>query len=92
MGGRYSSNVMSNQARQLLEEVLRLPLEDRSQLIEQLLRSVESDEGKLSPEQWDRIWAEEINRRVREVDAGKVQLIDADDAFAEGRAVLKPAP
>ena len=40
---------MSDAARHLLEEALRLPVEERSRLIEKLIQSVDADEAALSP-------------------------------------------
>jgi putative addiction module component (TIGR02574 family) len=81
---------MSEDARHLLEGALRLPLDERSQLAERLLRSLEDEEASLPPEEWERLWSEEITRRLREIDEGRTQLVDGDNALARARAVLKP--
>jgi Putative addiction module component len=36
----------------------------------------------------EQAWAEEIERRVREVDSGEVELIPGDEVMAEMRALL----
>jgi len=83
---------MSNEARHLLEEALRLPLGERSQLAERLLHSLEDEEAKLAPAEWERLWTDELKRRLHEIDEGRVQLIDGDEALARVRAALKPRP
>jgi len=55
----------------LEDEVLHLPLEDRSRLASRLLESLEEDDGfKPSPE-----WSDELQRRVKELDEGTVKTI-----------------
>lgn len=81
---------MSDDARHLLEEALRLPLGERSQLAERLLRSLEEEEAELSPADWERLWTEELERRLSEIDARSAQLVDGDEALARVRATVKP--
>ena len=83
---------MSDEARHLLEEALRLPLGERSRLAERLLRSLEDEEAQLSPAEWERVWTEEIARRLRDLDEGRVHLLDGDEALVRVRATLKPRP
>lgn len=83
---------MSDDVRHLLEEALRLPLGERSQLAERLLRSLDDDEAGLAPAEWERLWSDEIARRLREIDEGRAHLLDGDEALARARAVLKPRP
>jgi putative addiction module component (TIGR02574 family) len=54
----------------LLEDALKLPADDRLAFATELLHSVEDPD----PE-WSRAWADEIARRIQEVDEGKVQMI-----------------
>jgi putative addiction module component (TIGR02574 family) len=37
----------------------------------------------------DAAWAEEIKRRIADIDSGKAKLIPADEVFAEVRRLLK---
>jgi hypothetical protein len=54
-----------------------------------LLRSLEPDDGdELTGEGWKMVWAAEIDRRMREVAEGKVELVDGDQVDAEVRAML----
>lgn len=61
-----------------------LTLEERGHLAEELLDSVESDEGI----EWDDEYAAEIQRRVAEVRAGTAKMVSADEAFAEARRAV----
>jgi len=61
-----------------------LPPEDRVRLAEELLASVQAPDAEV-----DAAWAEEIKRRIAEIDSGKAKLIPADEVFAEVRRLLK---
>jgi hypothetical protein len=62
--------------------VLSLSPTDRARLAEKLLESLD----QLSPEENDRLWAEEVLRRDRELDAdatsGRPSAVAVRDAFA----------
>lgn len=73
----------------LVTELLELPDEERGALAALLLHSLEPDDGdELTGEEWEAIWAAEIDRRLREVTEGSVELIDGDQVAAEVRAML----
>jgi putative addiction module component (TIGR02574 family) len=60
---------------EILHAALKLPPEDREELIEELSASLDaSDLGEY--------WEAEIERRVSDVDAGRVQPVPAEDVFA----------
>ncbi len=60
---------------EILHAALKLPTEDREELIEELSASLDaSDLGEY--------WEAEIERRVSDVDAGRVQTVPAEDVFA----------
>lgn len=61
---------------------LRLPAEERAELIERLIDTV-LPAPPLHP-----AWAAEIERRVAEMDAGLVESIPGEDVFAELHAML----
>jgi putative addiction module component (TIGR02574 family) len=74
----------------VLQQALALPAEERSELVEALLRSLESeDEGEPSPG-WDEAWAAELNQRAKEIDEGRARLIPHEEVFAELRARFPP--
>ncbi len=73
----------------LVTELLELPDEERGALAALLLHSLEPDDGdEFTGQEWEAIWATEIDRRLREVTEGSVELIDGDQVAAEVRAML----
>ena len=69
-------------SREHLEELLKLPPDERSAAAEALLESLEQDEADPDVEE---AWAIESERRIERNAPG----IPAEDVFAEGRARLK---
>ena len=59
---------------ELLTAALRLPPEKRAMLADDLLTSLDGPYQK----QIDAAWAEEAERRMREIDEGKVEAIDGE--------------
>jgi hypothetical protein len=55
---------VSDQARQVLEEALRLPIEERADVAAELLRSLDEAERSLPAEEIERQWVQEITRRA----------------------------
>lgn len=72
-------------AQKLADEILLLSREDRAELVEKLLQSlnppVQSD--------IDRLWADEAERRVKEYEEGKIEALDGELVFQEIRERLK---
>jgi len=59
----------------ILREALKLPPEEREELIDELSASLDaSDLGEY--------WEAEIARRISDVDSGRVQTVPADDVFS----------
>ncbi len=66
----------------LLEEALLLPADERASLVEKLLQSLNlPTEAEIN-----RLWVEEAERRVSQIEAGKVELIPGEQVFARIRA------
>jgi putative addiction module component (TIGR02574 family) len=65
----------------LLDEILSLPSDLRLKLIDKLLKSLNLPIEK----EIDELWAEEAERRVSEIDSGKVKPISGEDVFKEIR-------
>lgn len=76
---------MSDPARQLESEALKLPAKDRARLAERLIASLdpEPEEGA------EEAWAREIERRVEELWTGKVRTRPAEDVLREIRSKLR---
>jgi putative addiction module component (TIGR02574 family) len=62
---------MSGEARKLLRAALRLSAKERAAVARSLIKSL--DEG--SDPEVEAGWAEEITRRVKEIDEGKTKLL-----------------
>ncbi|NOR05074.1 MAG: addiction module antitoxin RelB [Deltaproteobacteria bacterium] len=72
---------MTTATAKLADQVLSLPCEDRIYLVDRLLQSLNAP----SREEIDRLWAEETERRIEELDSGKVEAIPGEQVFAEIR-------
>ncbi|HWO21646.1 MAG TPA: addiction module protein [Kofleriaceae bacterium] len=74
----------------LLDQVLKLPDEERGEFVSRLLRSLEPEDGdELGAQEWDAAWSAEISHRIREIRDGSVELVDGDDVLAELRAIVE---
>lgn len=71
---------MASDRRVLLAEVLQLPPEDRAAIAGELIRSLE-DEPEEDQAAVDTAWAEEIARRVQELDSGRAKTLSRDEAL-----------
>jgi hypothetical protein len=80
---------VSNQARDILKEALRLPLEDRADVAAELLRSLDEAESTLSQDEVERRWAEEITRRTNRALRGESIGRDADEVLASIESKLQ---
>ena len=68
---------MKRSSEAILSAALTLPPEDREELAERLLRSLDgTDYVALSPE-----WKAEIERRMKEIDDGTAELIDGEEVM-----------
>jgi putative addiction module component (TIGR02574 family) len=70
---------------ELLQHALQLAPDDRLALASELLESVEGPE---EPE-WAEAWAAELDRRVRELDEGRVQGVPWSEVKAKMEARLR---
>jgi putative addiction module component (TIGR02574 family) len=71
---------------ELRHELLTLSPEDRHELADELYESLVAE--PFDPE-WERAWSREIEQRVEDIVAGRVELVDADEVHAELRAELR---
>jgi putative addiction module component (TIGR02574 family) len=69
----------------VFERALRLKLEDRAALAQQLLASLE----ELSEEESERLWAEEADRRLREYRAGRARSVSAQQVAQKAGSLLR---
>jgi putative addiction module component (TIGR02574 family) len=77
---------MSGAARQILEAALKLPAEEREQLVDELKATLH---GGFASEEIEKAWASEIERRSAEIDSGKAVLHDWDEVRDEILAELR---
>ena len=66
----------------VIEEALSLPADARLGLVEKLLSSLNLP----IDEEIDRLWCEEAERRITQVEAGKAKLIPGEEVFSKIRA------
>jgi putative addiction module component (TIGR02574 family) len=66
----------------VIEEALALPADVRISLIEKLLTSLNLPVD----EEIDRLWAEEAERRVSQIEEGKAKLVPGEEVFTKIRA------
>ncbi|MFZ0732595.1 MAG: addiction module protein [Candidatus Sulfotelmatobacter sp.] len=67
---------MTEEASAILKKALSLPPEARAAIADSLLESLEASP---TDEDVEAAWAEEIKRRIDDIDAGKVQLIPYEE-------------
>ena len=70
----------------LTQEALTLPTEQKVQLVEQLVESLEFSVD----EQVKSAWRTEVQRRKAEIVNGKVKLIPDDEALEQVRQIIEP--
>ena len=66
---------MATRAEEIRAEALRLPIHERARLAEELIGSLDEDS------ELDIAWAEEVERRMADVRAGAVELLDGDEVL-----------
>jgi putative addiction module component (TIGR02574 family) len=67
------------------DEALHLPKEERAQLVQRLVLSLESP----SREELRSDWLLEARRRAQELDDGSVQAVPSEDVMRKARALIK---
>jgi len=73
---------MATTNNRVIEEVLSLPADVRLSLVEKLLTSLNLP----IDEEIDHLWAEEAERRVSQIEEGKVKLVPGEEVFNRIRA------
>lgn len=75
---------MDTQAQQILQTALALPRDDRVEIAESLLLSLDDKTG----DEIENAWAVEIKRRLDEIDRGEVKMIPMEEVIREMRERL----
>ncbi|HKP35325.1 MAG TPA: addiction module protein [Pyrinomonadaceae bacterium] len=76
---------MSSNLDQLTADAMKLPVRDRVQLAQRLVETLDEE----VEENTEALWFAEAERRLEELRSGKVQGIDAEEAFRTAREALK---
>ena len=74
---------MASRLESLAAEALTLTPEDRVQLADRLIASVFPNKDV------EDAWANEVERRVQEIESGRAQLTPAPEAIARARSAIK---
>jgi len=74
--------LVTDAAKKLLEEALKLPPDERALLGAEILDSVHDE----PPEEVEAAWRDEIKRRIAEIESGQVELLDGEAVLRELRA------
>src|SRR5690348_9925214 len=82
---------MERDAEDLLEEALKLPTGERARLVSRLIESLDDDEEAEDPVEVEKAWAKEIERRIREIDAGTAKTVPLEVALARAQRALERA-
>lgn len=77
-------NIVNARVRRVVDEFLELTPDERELAIAELEASDEGQEA--APEEVEKAWAPELERRIEDVVEGRAQTRDVDDALAELRA------
>jgi len=72
--------------KQIVAKALALPRPARARLARQLWESLDPPEEKVSKKEWDKLWKTELEKRIEELESGKVKAIPAAQVMAELRA------
>lgn len=67
-------------------EALKLPTQDRAELAQTLNMSLEEEDA--ADAEHEKLWRTEIERRCREIDEGRAELIPAEEVFRRARTAL----
>jgi putative addiction module component (TIGR02574 family) len=75
---------------EIVQEALALPREARARVVEKLIHSLEPrDPEILTQAEWEQAWNKEIERRVRDLDEGRVTAISHDEFKRRVRARVR---
>jgi putative addiction module component (TIGR02574 family) len=76
---------LASKSDKIQKEALQLPIHERANLVVNLIRSLDEEED---PEAETK-WMEEVERRFREYESGRVHGIPADEVFRRIRSKLE---
>jgi putative addiction module component (TIGR02574 family) len=71
---------MTTEAMDIIERVELLPIDMKIELVDKILESLTPTQKEI-----DELWKAEVERRIDEVESGKVKTIPGDEVFAKIR-------
>lgn len=71
--------MMSSTSEQILQQVLALPIEERAELLEQLLATFQDPNDPAL----DQLWAAEAHDRLDAYDRGELQAVSIEEVFEQ---------
>ena len=75
-------------AEEIVAQALKLDRKTRGRVASRLLRSLDDEQQTLSPEECEKQWLEEAERRLHEWEQGKVKGIPGEEVFSRARTIL----
>ena len=76
---------MTKKFEAVVDEALALPRRQRERLAERLIDSLPQEERK----ELERAWSKEIEKRIKDVDEGRVKLIPGEKVLRELKARMR---
>lgn len=83
-------NPDSERADRLLEQVLRLSVDQRARVAERVLASLEEVPREPTPDV-EQAWAREVAARIKSLEDGTAKTVSAEEALGRARARLEQA-
>jgi putative addiction module component (TIGR02574 family) len=74
---------------EILQAAKTLPPDERLTVARDIALSAENEGAELSETEWDAAWADEAERRLLEIEEGKVKEIPGEEVMARVRAILR---
>jgi putative addiction module component (TIGR02574 family) len=84
--GKQYTNRMTQEATELLKKALTLSPEERAQLVDSLLESL--DGPREDPSAVEAAWNDEIRRRIEDLDSGKAKTVPWEEVRRRASAKL----
>lgn len=74
---------------EIIQAAKALPLDERLSVAREIVLSAESDGADLSDAEWNEAWADEADRRLLEIEEGRVKEIPGEEVMARVRAIVR---
>jgi putative addiction module component (TIGR02574 family) len=71
---------MTVAAKKIVKQALALSESERVLVVSELLKSIPEESDALSQEEWDEPWKLELEKRIEEMESGKVKCIPYEEA------------